>query len=45
MVDKAITMGADAYVTKPVSLEELDKAMKKALGAHGINYKKEEKNA
>jgi len=37
MVDKALAMGADAYVTKPVALEEMEKAIKKALGAHGIN--------
>jgi len=36
IVDRAFTIGADAYVTKPVALEELDKAIKKALGAHGI---------
>jgi DNA-binding response OmpR family regulator len=35
MVDKAMAIGADAYVTKPVALEELEKAMKQALGAHG----------
>jgi DNA-binding NarL/FixJ family response regulator len=35
MVDKAMATGADAYVTKPVALEELEKAMKKALAAHG----------
>jgi DNA-binding response OmpR family regulator len=35
MVDKAMSIGADAYVTKPVNLEELEKAMKKALAAHG----------
>jgi DNA-binding response OmpR family regulator len=35
MVDKAMSIGADAYVTKPVNLEELEKAMKKALRAHG----------
>ena len=34
-VDRAMAIGADAYVTKPVALEELDKAIKKALGAHG----------
>ena len=34
-VDKAMAIGADAYVTKPVALEELEKAMKKALAAHG----------
>jgi CheY-like chemotaxis protein len=37
MVDKAITIGADAYVTKPVAMQELDSAIKKALGAHGLN--------
>jgi CheY-like chemotaxis protein len=36
MVDKAMAIGADAYVTKPVALEELEKAMEKALTAHGI---------
>ncbi len=35
MVDKAMSIGADAYVTKPVALDELDKAIQKALGAHG----------
>ena len=35
MVDKAIAIGADAYVTKPVALEELEMAMKKAFAAHG----------
>jgi CheY-like chemotaxis protein len=35
MVDKAMAIGADAYVTKPVALEELEKAMEKALAAHG----------
>jgi len=38
LVDKALAIGADAYVTKPVALDELDQAMKKALGAHGINH-------
>jgi two-component system, chemotaxis family, chemotaxis protein CheY len=33
-VDKAMAIGADAYVTKPVALDELEKAMKKALAAH-----------
>jgi two-component system chemotaxis response regulator CheY len=36
-VDKAMAIGADAYVTKPVALDELEKAIKKALGAHGKN--------
>lgn len=35
MVDKAMAIGADAYVTKPVAMEELEKAMKKAFAAHG----------
>jgi CheY-like chemotaxis protein len=35
MVDKAMAIGADAYVTKPVALEELEIAIQKALGAHG----------
>ncbi|MBN2385452.1 MAG: response regulator [Anaerolineales bacterium] len=34
-VDQALAMGADAYATKPVSIEELEAAMQKALGAHG----------
>ena len=34
-VDKAMTIGADAYVTKPVALEELERALKKAFAAHG----------
>ena len=35
MIDKAMALGADAYVTKPVALDELEEAMKKALRAHG----------
>jgi len=35
MVDKAMAIGADAYVTKPVAIEELETAMEKALRAHG----------
>jgi DNA-binding response OmpR family regulator len=34
MIDQAMTIGADAYVTKPVALDELEKAIKKALRAH-----------
>ena len=37
MVDKALALGADAYVTKPVALDELEEAMKKALRVHGEN--------
>jgi DNA-binding response OmpR family regulator len=33
-VDEAMTKGADAYITKPVSLEELDEAMKLAFRKH-----------
>ncbi len=34
MVDHAMNLGADAYVTKPVALEELEEAMNKAFKAH-----------
>jgi CheY-like chemotaxis protein len=37
MVDKAMALGADAYVTKPVTLDELDEAMKKAIKIHAEN--------
>ena len=36
MVDHAMALGADAYVTKPVAIEELEEAMKKAFRAHGV---------
>jgi len=36
MVDKALSLGADAYVTKPVAVEELEEAMRKACLAHGL---------
>lgn len=36
MVDKAMALGADAYVTKPVAIEELEQAMKTAFTAHGL---------
>lgn len=36
-VDKAMEMGADAYVTKPVALEELEKAIDRALEVHKKN--------
>ena len=35
MIDKAMAIGADAYVTKPVAMEELEGAMEKAFKAHG----------
>lgn len=37
MVDKALKMGADAYVTKPVTIEELEKAMSDAFSKHPIS--------
>jgi two-component system chemotaxis response regulator CheY len=30
-VDKALAMGADGYVTKPVTIEELERALQSAL--------------
>ena len=33
MMDKALEIGADAYVTKPVSIKELEAAMQKAFAA------------
>ncbi len=33
-VDQAMQLGADGYVTKPVTLEELDKALMAALQKH-----------
>jgi CheY-like chemotaxis protein len=35
LVDRALALGADAYVTKPVALDELEEAMNKAYLAHG----------
>jgi DNA-binding response OmpR family regulator len=37
LVDKTLWMGADAYVTKPVAVNELDEAVQKAFLAHGVN--------
>ena len=37
LIDHAMALGADAYVTKPVALEELEEAMKKAFRAHNEN--------
>jgi CheY-like chemotaxis protein len=34
IVDKALELGADSYVTKPVTLEELEKAMSIASDKH-----------
>ncbi len=37
LIDRALQIGADAYVTKPVALEELEQAMHKAFRAHGVS--------
>jgi DNA-binding NarL/FixJ family response regulator len=34
MVDKALQLGADAYVMKPVTIEELEKAMELSIQKH-----------
>ncbi len=34
-VDQAISLGADGYITKPVSLEELEAALQTAFQKHG----------
>ncbi len=34
MVDKALESGADGYVTKPVTIEELERVMKRAFERH-----------
>ena len=34
-VDEAMNLGADAYAMKPVSLDELEKAMQTAFQKHG----------
>jgi DNA-binding response OmpR family regulator len=33
-VDKALKLGADAYIMKPVTIQELEKAMRTALHKH-----------
>jgi CheY-like chemotaxis protein len=37
MVDKAINLGADAYITKPVSIGELETAIKRALRVDDVD--------
>ena len=37
MVDRALELGADAYVMKPVTIEELEKAMETAFDKHLIS--------
>jgi CheY-like chemotaxis protein len=34
IIDKALELGADAYALKPVTIEELEKAMAKAFYKH-----------
>jgi DNA-binding NarL/FixJ family response regulator len=34
MVEKALQMGADSYAMKPVTIEELEKAMSQAFYKH-----------
>jgi two-component system chemotaxis response regulator CheY len=36
IVDKALALGADSYVTKPVTIEELEKAMEAAFVKHSV---------
>lgn len=36
MVDKALKLGADTYVLKPATLEELEKAMADAFSKHAV---------
>ena len=34
-VDRALALGADGYITKPVTLEELESAVSQAIEKHG----------
>ena len=36
MVDKALQLGADGYVMKPVTIEELEKVMAQAFSRHKV---------
>jgi two-component system chemotaxis response regulator CheY len=36
MVDQALQMGADGYITKPVTIDELEKALSQAFHRHII---------
>jgi CheY-like chemotaxis protein len=36
MVDKALRLGADDYILKPVTLDELEKAMDNAFSKHAV---------
>jgi DNA-binding response OmpR family regulator len=37
MIDRALGMGADSYITKPVTIEELEKAMETAFYKHTVS--------
>jgi len=37
MVDRALELGADSYVTKPVTIEELEKAIDAAFYKHSLS--------
>ncbi|HJS20286.1 MAG TPA: response regulator [Anaerolineales bacterium] len=37
MVDKALRYGADSYITKPVTLEELENALMDAFSKHTVS--------
>src|SRR5512143_3423646 len=37
-VDKALQLGADAYLMKPATIEELEKAMEASIHKHEVNY-------
>jgi DNA-binding response OmpR family regulator len=37
MVDRALDMGADSYVIKPVTIEELEKAIEAAFYKHSLS--------
>jgi len=39
-VDEAMSLGADGFVFKPVTFEELESAIQGAFAAHGINPEK-----
>ncbi len=37
MIDRALGMGADSYLTKPVTIEELERAMETAFNKHIVS--------
>jgi two-component system chemotaxis response regulator CheY len=41
-VDKALQLGADAYLMKPATIEELEKAMETSILKHEVSYGKQE---